>query len=91
MPFVNELTEYDLVLPDGRCVASLRVGALFRALSDLRTPGIDASMGKNELIGRYREQVVPAIEKLRPDLGRRPVKLDVQVMRQAAAMIVGAA
>ncbi len=46
-----------LKLPDGRLLEHLRSGPLWRALEPLRIPGLDASMGKHELIETYGRHV----------------------------------
>lgn len=52
----------DLVLPDGTPVESLRVAPLYNVLVALGIPGIEAQMGKQELIGCYEAVLLAKAE-----------------------------
>jgi hypothetical protein len=87
--YKNTLRTAPLQLPDGRNAESLRLAPLFHELARLRIPGINANLGKQDLIAKYEAAVISKAEALQRNSKTKGTIN--QFMREAADQIGAAA
>jgi hypothetical protein len=85
MDFVTRSVDRaDLVLPDGRCADSLRLGPLRRELERLRVPDLLTHAGKETLLDAYARHVASIAEQIY-ERAARPGEMRCRDISQAAA------